>query len=133
MGTLAVASATALPSCAGVATFRTSAPLLDGRVEVPRAEFERLAMERRAIRVESPALPEPVILLAIDGAFRAIGSTCSHQQCAVRPGGGFLRCPCHGSTFDLAGDVVRGPAPGPLTRYDVAFDASTIRISTVPS
>jgi Rieske Fe-S protein len=132
LGTIAVACG-GTSGCAGVKTYRTSAPAADGRVDVPRAEFDRLALERGSIRVESPSLPEPVILIAIDGAFRAIGSTCTHQQCAVRPGGAFLRCACHGSTFDLAGEVVRGPAPAPLTRYDVAFDAETIRIATVPS
>lgn len=130
---VACAGATGISGCAGVATFRTSAPMADGRVDVPRAEFDRLALERNAIRVESPALPESVILLAVGGAFRALGATCTHQQCLVRPGGSFLRCGCHGSTFDLAGEVVRGPAQVALTRYDVSFDATTIRISTAPN
>lgn len=132
LGTLAAACT--LSGCAGVKTYRASAPAGDdGRVDVPRAEFDRLALERGSIRVESPSLPEPVILIAVDGVFRAIGSTCTHQQCAVRPGGAFLRCACHGSTFDLAGEVVRGPAPAPLARYDVVANATTIRIATVPS
>ena len=124
-----------LSGCATVATYRVTAPPREGRVTVPRAEFERLALERGAIRVESAALPEPVLLLAAgdaDGGFRAIGSTCTHQQCAVRPGRTFLRCACHGSTFDLEGAVVRGPASKPLPRYDVTADANDIHIRMPP-
>lgn len=129
----ALAGACALPGCASVATYRVAGPLASGRVVVPRAEFDLLAAERGAIRVESASLPEPVVLFADPaGGFRAIGTTCTHQQCAVRPGGGFLRCACHGSTFDLDGKVVRGPAAQPLARYDVIADGDTIRIAAAP-
>lgn len=129
----ACAGASALSACAGVATFRAASPSGGGHVEVPRAEFARLALERGAIRVESAALPEPVILLEVDGGFRALGSTCTHQQCAVRPAKTFLRCGCHGSTFDLSGAVVRGPAPRELPLYATTADDATIRIAIVPA
>lgn len=130
----ACAGASTLTACAGVATFRAAAPVAgSGLVEVPRAEFTRLALDRGAVRVESPALPEPVILLAVESGFRALGSTCTHQQCTVRPGRTFLRCPCHGSTFDLTGAVVRGPAPRDLPVYATSSDDTTIRIATAPA
>jgi Rieske Fe-S protein len=38
----------------------------------------------------------------------------------VAPNGGQLKCPCHGSTYDLAtGDNTGGPAPRPLSKIPV--------------
>lgn len=130
----ACAAGSALGGCAGVATYRVTAPVADGHVEVPIAEFERLAIERNVIRVEAPGLPEPVLLYKLDGgAFRALGSTCTHQQCSVRPGATFVTCGCHGSTFELTGAVVRGPAARDLPVYGTANDAAVIRIAVTPT
>ena len=116
-----------------MATFRVTAPVANGLVEVPLEEFGKLALERNVIRVESPALPEPVILYKLEGGgYRALGSTCTHQQCSVRPGAKFLTCGCHGSTFDLAGAVVRGPAPRDLPVYETTSDTAAIRIAVIP-
>jgi len=55
-----------------------------------------------------------VIRLA-DG-FRALSAVCTHLGCITRyqPDRNIIACPCHGSQFTLAGDVVAGPAPRPL-------------------
>jgi isorenieratene synthase len=69
--------------------------------------------------VRSDALPEEIYLVWDgDGTLlAAVGGTCTHLGCQVRPANGFFRCPCHGSTFTLDGDVVRGPASKALSRY----------------
>ena len=54
-----------------------------------------------------------------DGVLSVLSMTCSHLGSQVRSGGGFLVCPCHGSTFDRRGAVVRGPAQKPLQTYEV--------------
>jgi len=55
-----------------------------------------------------------VIRLA-DG-FRALSSVCTHLGCITRyqPERNMIACPCHGSQFTTAGEVVAGPAPRPL-------------------
>jgi cytochrome b6-f complex iron-sulfur subunit len=48
--------------------------------------------------------------------FRALSAVCTHLGCITRfqPDRNIIACPCHGSQFTLAGDVVAGPAPRPL-------------------
>ena len=47
----------------------------------------------------------------------------AHEGCPINPPvHGVMTCPCHGSQFDLAGHVERGPAQFPLAHYDVAYN-----------
>lgn len=52
----------------------------------------------------------------------AIWSRCTHLGCTPSWFAAELRfkCPCHGSNFNLAGDVIAGPAPKPLWRCAVS-------------
>jgi cytochrome b6-f complex iron-sulfur subunit len=56
----------------------------------------------------------------------AISLVCTHLGCLIRPVEndselGYA-CPCHGSTFTMAGEVRGGPAPRDLPWYDVYVD-----------
>ena len=63
--------------------------------------------------------PEAIRQLVFNGAegFYAISSTCTHLGCNVKKANQGFECPCHGSRFDDNGQVVRGPAPSPLSWY----------------
>jgi 3-phenylpropionate/trans-cinnamate dioxygenase ferredoxin subunit len=58
-----------------------------------------------------------VALARVDGAWYAVETWCTHAECPLSDGwieGAAIRCPCHGSLFDLAtGDVLEGPADEP--------------------
>ncbi|HEX6517458.1 MAG TPA: Rieske (2Fe-2S) protein [Nocardioidaceae bacterium] len=64
---------------------------------------------------------KPVIVSQPEkGTIVAFSAICTHQGCTVAPNGGQLKCPCHGSTYDLAtGDNTGGPAPRPLSKIPV--------------
>lgn len=60
------------------------------------------------------------VLVSGEGQPRVFSARCPHLGClvgwdAVR---GRLVCPCHGSEYDLAGQVLAGPAPRPLERLE---------------
>lgn len=56
--------------------------------------------------------------------YTVLSSRCPHKGCGVEaPKGETIRCPCHGSTFDLSGAVTHGPAVGPLMSYPSSYDA----------
>lgn len=59
-----------------------------------------------------------------DAGFYAISSICTHLGCNVNyvPGGGFA-CPCHGSRYDVNGQVIRGPAPKPLAWFGLSLSS----------
>jgi cytochrome b6-f complex iron-sulfur subunit len=65
-----------------------------------------------------------VYVVHAPNGFYALSSVCTHLGCVTRhePGDDRIACPCHGSTFDLAGRVVSGPAPSRLVRYRVTLE-----------
>ena len=77
-----------------------------------------------------PKTGEPAFLLQPKkGTFLAYSGVCTHQGCTV----GYdqaqaqFACPCHGARFDArTGDVVRGPARSPLTRFDVVEASGSV-------
>ena len=60
----------------------------------------------------------------ITGLF-AVSARCTHLGCRLRhdPAANGFRCMCHGSIFDAAGEVLRGPAVRAMDRFRVTLDA----------
>ena len=56
----------------------------------------------------------------------AISLVCTHLGCLIRPVENDSECgyacPCHGSTFTMAGEVRGGPAPRDLPWYEIYVD-----------
>ncbi len=64
---------------------------------------------------------DPVIVINVDGEFRAFQGICSHEYFELDKGfltAGSLTCALHLSRFDLeTGDPLDPPAEEPLARY----------------
>jgi menaquinol-cytochrome c reductase iron-sulfur subunit len=54
----------------------------------------------------------------------ALSNICTHLGCRVRwiSEQGEFFCPCHNAVFDKDGNVVSGPPPKPLDRYEVKVE-----------
>ena len=72
------------------------------------------------VKLENDALEYPILLIKkSDSAFVAVSTECMHLGCQVRMQRTVLRCPCHGSAYNLDGDVLNGPTEHPLRRYNI--------------
>lgn len=61
------------------------------------------------------------------GVFKGLSTVCTHAGCAVSSvADGKIVCPCHGSTFDLEGAVLKGPATKPLATVAVTVQGQDI-------
>ncbi|HEX7191854.1 MAG TPA: Rieske 2Fe-2S domain-containing protein [Thermoanaerobaculia bacterium] len=65
-------------------------------------------------------------VIGAPGGVYALSAVCTHLGCITRfrSDERAIACPCHGSRFDLEGNVVHGPAPRPLPWLDVTLDAA---------
>lgn len=67
------------------------------------------------------------------GGVYALAAVCTHLGCVTRylSDENIIACPCHGSRFDLEGNVIQGPAPRPLPWLEVQIDsADTLFVDT---
>lgn len=62
------------------------------------------------------------------GEMYALNLTCTHLGCTVTVTPGEIVCPCHGSRFDLKGNVLKGPAERPLARYRLEIREGRVEI-----
>ena len=63
----------------------------------------------------------------------AFAPQCPHLGCAYHWNAAkheFL-CPCHASTFSIRGEVLKGPAPRALDRYDLKMEQDKLLVGTV--
>ena len=68
-----------------------------------------------------------------DSEVIAFGPQCPHLGCAYHwnaPKHEFL-CPCHSSTFSIQGEVLTGPAPRALDRYDLKIEQDKLLVGSV--
>ena len=66
-----------------------------------------------------------VYILTDDGReFAALSNICPHLGCRVRwiANNEEFFCPCHNGVFDKEGNVLAGPPPRPLDRYEVKVE-----------
>ena len=68
--------------------------------------------------------------------FYVLSSRCTHLSCSVNweEARGEFVCPCHDAQFGVEGEVLGGPPPHPLDRYEANVEDGTlmIRFPAVP-
>ena len=94
-----------------------------------RQFFPRLAGEKRRITLGNSALFPVDTFTYLDEhnmfvyrdheGIRAVSAVCTHLGCILENTTGGFECPCHGSCYNLKGEVLSGPAPRNLSWYQV--------------
>jgi Rieske Fe-S protein len=113
-------------------------PLVDlpaparGRLVLPVAAFPQLADAGGGLVGRAPGVVDPIaIARQEESRFVAAVGLCTHMACVLRfnPLNATLDCPCHGSTFELDGRVLTGPATVPLRLLPTDFDGELLSIT----
>jgi cytochrome b6-f complex iron-sulfur subunit len=80
----------------------------------------------RTVRADIPA-----VIYNRAGEITAYSLTCTHLGCTVEEDGEVFACPCHGSRFNIDGEVLKGPAQKPLRCLEVELlEDFTLRLYT---
>lgn len=77
-------------------------------------------------------LPDKETIISRDQAgYMAMWSACRHSGCQLMFNSNqrVYDCPCHGSRYDIYGQVQRGPATDPLLHRDMCRQGGLLRIS----
>ena len=113
--------------CASVAA--RPVPLNGDVVRLSLAEYPELSKPGGFTKVLPEGAENPVYVLALgDHRFAALSPICTHRGCTVEIEGARLVCPCHGSTYDREGAVLRGPAERALGRHELTVSGSDLFI-----
>lgn len=66
-----------------------------------------------------------------NGNMSAFNAVCTHLDCTVQyvSGERHLLCACHNGKYDLNGQVISGPPPRPLDRFEVTTQGADIVVS----
>jgi Rieske Fe-S protein len=65
-----------------------------------------------------------------DGTILALSNKCTHLSCRVnwKSESTAYICPCHDAYFDISGEIIKGPQPRPLDRYETKVEENNIFI-----
>jgi Rieske Fe-S protein len=106
--------------------------VVNGRVTLPLMDFPQLQPVGGGLVGQANGMPEPIAVTRMnDTTFFALSGVCTHQACVL----GFnalnatLDCPCHGSSFDLDGQVITGPAVRPLRNLRTEFTGDAVIVA----
>jgi Rieske Fe-S protein len=131
-------------SSAYAAMFSPAAAADDATFQININDYPALQGELGSVRVGvSPVGPDhfpasryyPVIINRDPDSFYVLSSECKHASCVIptfNTSDFGMRCPCHGSLYDIRGDVVEGPAAFSLNSYEFSFDGTSMLTIVVP-
>lgn len=107
-------------ACASGGCMSMSGATSDGQDGAPRVDVGTLADYPRDGVTDFYAHEHEVLVIRRGDRVFAMSATCTHQNCIVRHAGSELRCPCHGSRFDLDGNATHGPAKERLVHFAIS-------------
>lgn len=121
-----------LQAC-GTAAYYAKFTLAEKRIAVLKSEFQYSTKkgelrERSTVLVKPDGAPFPIALHHQPEGYTACLMRCTHQACEVEIQGERYACPCHGSEFDVQGQVLKGPAEKSLQTFKTEEDEQHVFI-----
>lgn len=101
-------------------------------IAVPLSGFPDLAKSGGSIIGRADGYGHPIVIARVgDTGFAALDAVCTHQACVVEYNALNLTldCPCHGSTYEVDGRVINGPALVALKKFTATSDGTTLMIT----
>jgi len=118
---------------AGWGILFTSREAWAGRVAIPLERVKRLGRVGGSITIRLKGR-EMLLARHSEEGVSAVSPICSHEKCTVayRRRVRRFECPCHGSFFDVDGNVLNGPATRPLTTWPAVLRDGRIIVDLGP-
>jgi len=89
-----------------------------------------------SVAVQAPGYSDPncgasdiIVFKNSSGQYVALSAGCNHQCCPAGKSGSEIRCPCHGATWDLTGQLTQGPASANLASLQTCNDAMGVYVT----
>ncbi len=125
----AIGASAALIRCGDSSNTNGTVSVVGGKVTLPLSQFPALASPGGGVVVEVQG-GNPLVVLRKDATtVVALTAVCTHQGCTVNYAGSGISCPCHGSRYDLTGQVTQGPATQALRSYPAVVDGSAVTVT----
>jgi succinate dehydrogenase / fumarate reductase iron-sulfur subunit len=99
--------------------------------ELPAGQITTLLLNYEARSgIYSEVVSKPVLISRLGDEIVCYKTACPHLGCTVRWDGPAeqFRCACHGGTFDKSGNVVAGPPPRGLDRYQSKVESNQLLV-----
>jgi Rieske Fe-S protein len=103
---------------------------LVSKIEIGTPTLFRATIERRTGWIVNQEEISAYVLTEDGRDYVAMSNVCTHLGCRVRwvNDEGKFFCPCHNGVYDRQGNVVSGPPPRPLDRYQVQVQGDELQI-----
>jgi cytochrome b6-f complex iron-sulfur subunit len=97
---------------------------------VVRQQHALVRIDRKELPAEGALVyrEAKVALFNLGGELYALSLVCTHLGCTLNLTDQGLSCPCHGSLFDMKGNVIEGPAERSLPKLRVTENAGVIEV-----
>jgi cytochrome b6-f complex iron-sulfur subunit len=107
--------------CAGMTVYRV-APV-SNEIRLDLSSLTELSVQAGTAILSVEGSDAPLFVVRYNPTlYYTLSAICTHQGCTVEEKGSRFVCPCHGSTYDRSGGVVKGPAQQPLRRYPTRLE-----------
>jgi cytochrome b6-f complex iron-sulfur subunit len=107
--------------------------VVGGRITLPVGEYPQLREVGGGLVGRASGMPDPIaVTREQEQRYFAFTAVCTHMACVLsyHALNALLVCPCHGSTFELDGTVLTGPATRSLRPLPTEFDGRLLGVVT---